>query len=189
MFNFLRPQKKDYLIEIIKYFTSLYHVECTDDEIENIGGAIRAYARDPFYEPQRYQNILLPNGYAFVIALLVEHSLHCNPDNREAMISLLRKIKQPIFDDLVYFINGAQERRNIEIWMGAYERHLDGYFSCARYTAFEALVERALEGKEHPRKVLNYISDIKNDTNSMISRALESAKHQLRQKIDEGMNY
>ncbi len=189
MFNFRRPQKKDYLLEIIKYFTSLYHVECTDNEIENLGGAIRSYARDPFYEPQRYQNIIPPYGYALVVAILVEHALHCNPDNREATISLLRKINQPIMEDLVYFINGAEDQRNIEIWMGVYERHLDGYFSCARYTAFEALVERALEGKENPTMVLKYISNLENDNNSMIGRGLESAKHQLRQKIDEGMNY
>jgi len=189
MFNFGRHQKKDYLIEIIKYFTSLYHVECTDDEIENVGGAIRAYARDPFYEPQRYQNIILPNGYALVIALLVEHALHCNPDNREAMISLLRKIKQPIMSDLVYFIDGAENQTNIEIWMGVYERHYDGYFICARFTAFEALVERAIEGKENPTMVLNYINGLENDSSSMIRRGLESAKQQIRQKINDRMNY
>ena len=189
MFNFQRPQKKDYLLEIIKYFTSLYYVECTDNEIEKLGGAIRSYARDPFYEPQRYQNIILPYGYALVVAILVEHALHCNPDNREATISLLRKINQPIMEDLVYFINGAEDQRNIEIWMGVYERHHDGYFMCARYTAFEALVERAIERKENPVMVLNYINGLENDNSSMIRRGLESAKQQLKQKINDRTDY
>lgn len=105
-------------------------------------------------------------GPAVVIPLLKAHAEHgSGPDHREAVISVLVRIDQPIMREIVTFMTTSHS-----VW--------------ARTTAFEALEERAVQDLEDPASAIRFFETLRNDTSSRIRDHVQDAIDDARRVLN-----
>jgi hypothetical protein len=125
-------------------------------------------------------------GSAIVLPLLIFHAGYCDPDHRETIIWALDQIEESCWEELTFFLRYAPSYNVIKLWEGGeYDRSWKDYYNCARYTAFEALIERALKNKENRYSVLQFVTFSRDDQNPRICQGVDSAIAEINKKIRE----